>query len=234
MTQCNSIRILISFLASTRSAGITSISRVMSDFAIAGSSLLTTVTTARLLEPDGRGELAVVIGMISLAFLVGNGGLAFGNTFYAATGEIASPDLLGNAIVGGIALRAVTGVITVHSLQNSKAYGRRTFPVARCPACFPARVARRVVSEFQDKRSSAIVREQCAHVGRENSDYPRCLSSFYSFPGSAVDSIAQRDSPPPEPGVYAPFRVARPTESKRTSPWKGTGLGLPAMMVSNT
>jgi O-antigen/teichoic acid export membrane protein len=92
--------------------GSASATRLATDLGIAGASLATTLVTARLLTPTGRGELAVIVGIVSIAFLIGNCGLAFSKTYYAANGEIPFDQLLGNALASGLGLGVITAIMT--------------------------------------------------------------------------------------------------------------------------
>lgn len=69
-----------------------------------GIGLLTSVTIARILGPDGRGLYAVVIATSAIGVQFGNLGLHASNTYFVARDRALLPALIGNTLVIGFIL----------------------------------------------------------------------------------------------------------------------------------
>lgn len=74
--------------------------------------LITTVITARILGPDGRGLYMVAVTIGAIGIQLGNLGLHASNTYYAAGDKGKLPALLGNTLVISFVLGGVGAVLT--------------------------------------------------------------------------------------------------------------------------
>ncbi len=76
-----------------------------------GLSLLTSITVARTLGPQGRGLYAVAMAMGLSGVQLGNLGLHASNTYYVAKNRALLPNLLGNSLLVSLSLGGGLGLI---------------------------------------------------------------------------------------------------------------------------